>query len=192
MGVCGSTWRGSAAATWRRRAPSEGGYWMKSRRSRATTAKPSSGRWGPGRPPARGGRAVGQAATLWAGRRGGRRSAVGGGRPDWGQAPAALRRRAPGAADESWRNSSWPPPPPGSSGRSVPRPLQCLLTPARRTVARRGRGTTQPGELAQQQIPIRTFAEWNDAQPGFLEVDLVAGPLWPSRRRLLPAYPLRR
>jgi hypothetical protein len=52
--------------------------------------------------------------------------------------------------------------------------LERLLTPARRTVARRGRGTTQPGSWLKQQIPIRTFAEWDDAQPGFLEVDLVA------------------
>jgi len=25
-----------------------------------------------------------------------------------------------------------------------------------------------------QQIPIRTFAQWDEAKPGFLEVDLVA------------------
>jgi hypothetical protein len=52
--------------------------------------------------------------------------------------------------------------------------LERLLAPARHTVARRGRATTQPGSWLKQQIPIRTFAEWNDAQPGFLEVDLVA------------------
>ena len=28
--------------------------------------------------------------------------------------------------------------------------------------------------LLKQQIPIRTFQEWNEAQPGFLEADLVA------------------
>ena len=37
-----------------------------------------------------------------------------------------------------------------------------------------GRSTTQPGSWLKQQIPIRTFAEWEDPQPGFLEVDLVA------------------
>lgn len=36
-----------------------------------------------------------------------------------------------------------------------------------------GRGTTKPGSLLKSQIPIRTFADWSDAQPGFLECDLV-------------------
>ena len=39
---------------------------------------------------------------------------------------------------------------------------------------RRGLGTTKPGSLLKHAIPIRTFADWNDARPGFLEVDLVA------------------
>jgi hypothetical protein len=34
--------------------------------------------------------------------------------------------------------------------------------------------TTQPGTLLKHQIPIRTFADWDDAVPGFFEVDLVA------------------
>lgn len=38
----------------------------------------------------------------------------------------------------------------------------------------RGRATTRPGNLLKQQIKIRTFAEWNDAGPGFFEADLVA------------------
>jgi hypothetical protein len=38
----------------------------------------------------------------------------------------------------------------------------------------RGRGTTKPGTLLKGQIPVRTFADWDDARPGFLEVDLVA------------------
>ena len=52
--------------------------------------------------------------------------------------------------------------------------LERVLAPARRTQPRRGLSTTQPGAWLKQQIPIRTFAEWDDAQPGFLEVDLVA------------------
>jgi hypothetical protein len=52
--------------------------------------------------------------------------------------------------------------------------LERLLAPARRLLPRRGRSTTQPGGWLKQQIPIRTFAEWDDARPGFLEVDLVA------------------
>jgi len=38
----------------------------------------------------------------------------------------------------------------------------------------RGRSTTKPGTLLKGQIPVRTFADWDDARPGFLEVDLVA------------------
>ena len=37
-----------------------------------------------------------------------------------------------------------------------------------------GRSTTKAGTLLKEQIPIRTFAQWNEAQPGFLEADLVA------------------
>lgn len=33
---------------------------------------------------------------------------------------------------------------------------------------------TKAGPLLKQQIPIRTFPEWNEAQPGLLEIDLVA------------------
>jgi hypothetical protein len=34
--------------------------------------------------------------------------------------------------------------------------------------------TTKPGSLLKSSIPIRTFADWEEAGPGFLEVDLVA------------------
>ena len=34
--------------------------------------------------------------------------------------------------------------------------------------------TTKPGSLLKGSIPIRTFAEWNEDRPGFIEVDLVA------------------
>jgi len=37
-----------------------------------------------------------------------------------------------------------------------------------------GLSTTRAGTLLKQQIPIRTFAEWNEIRPGFLEADLVA------------------
>ena len=39
---------------------------------------------------------------------------------------------------------------------------------------RHGLSTTKSGTLLKKQIPIRTFQEWNDIQPGFLEADLVA------------------
>jgi hypothetical protein len=38
----------------------------------------------------------------------------------------------------------------------------------------RGLSTTKPGTLLKDAIPIRTFADWNEQQPGFVEVDLVA------------------
>ena len=49
-----------------------------------------------------------------------------------------------------------------------------LLTRARRAAAPRGIGTTKPGALLKHQVPLRTFAGWDDAVPGFLEADLVA------------------
>ena len=38
----------------------------------------------------------------------------------------------------------------------------------------RGISTTRAGTLLKHQIPIRTFQNWNETQPGFLEADLVA------------------
>jgi hypothetical protein len=37
----------------------------------------------------------------------------------------------------------------------------------------RGRAGTKPGSLLKSQIPVRTWAEWDDARPGFVEIDLV-------------------
>ena len=45
------------------------------------------------------------------------------------------------------------------------------LTPFR---DRRDHTTTKPGTLLRDSIPIRTFADWDDAQPGLMEIDLVA------------------
>jgi hypothetical protein len=49
-----------------------------------------------------------------------------------------------------------------------------LLKPARARHPQRGLSTTKPGTLLKKAIPVRTFADWDDAQPGFLELDLVA------------------
>ena len=38
----------------------------------------------------------------------------------------------------------------------------------------RGLSTTKPGTLLKQSIPVRTFADWNEVEPGFVEIDLVA------------------
>jgi hypothetical protein len=37
-----------------------------------------------------------------------------------------------------------------------------------------GLSTTKPGTLLKQNIPVRTFADWNEDVPGFMEIDLVA------------------
>jgi len=37
----------------------------------------------------------------------------------------------------------------------------------------KGRVCTKPGSLLKSQIPVRTWAEWDDARPGFVEIDLV-------------------
>ena len=37
----------------------------------------------------------------------------------------------------------------------------------------RGRSHTKPGSLLKSQIPIRTWSEWNENSPGFVEIDLV-------------------
>jgi hypothetical protein len=37
-----------------------------------------------------------------------------------------------------------------------------------------GLGTTKPGSLLKKLIPVRTFTEWDEERPGFLEIDLVA------------------
>lgn len=49
-----------------------------------------------------------------------------------------------------------------------------LLKPWRRLGGRRGLTTTKPGSLLKNAIPIRTFTEWQENKPGFLEMDLVA------------------
>src|SRR5271157_3251356 len=37
----------------------------------------------------------------------------------------------------------------------------------------KGRSHTKPGTLLKSQIPVRTWADWDDAVPGFVEIDLV-------------------
>ena len=38
----------------------------------------------------------------------------------------------------------------------------------------KGRSRTKPGSLLKSQIPVRTWADWDDAVPGFVEIDLVS------------------
>jgi hypothetical protein len=55
-----------------------------------------------------------------------------------------------------------------------PSTIDRLLRPWRRLGGRRPFTTTKPGGLLKGSIPIRTFADWQENQPGFLEVDLVS------------------
>ena len=48
------------------------------------------------------------------------------------------------------------------------------LLRSQRKRGQRGLSTTRVGTLLKQQIPVRTFEEWNETRPGFLEADLVA------------------
>lgn len=47
-----------------------------------------------------------------------------------------------------------------------------LLATERRVAGEKS--TTRSGTLLKRQIPIRTFSDWNDVEPGFFEADLVA------------------
>jgi hypothetical protein len=60
--------------------------------------------------------------------------------------------------------------------------LLCQMSPAtidRRLrgpkvlAGRRGTSHTKPGSLLKSQIPVRTWSEWDEAAPGFCEIDLV-------------------
>lgn len=54
-----------------------------------------------------------------------------------------------------------------------PATVDRLLVQEKRKITLKVRSRTKPGTLLKSQIPIRTFADWDNAQPGFLEIDLV-------------------
>jgi len=54
-----------------------------------------------------------------------------------------------------------------------PATIDRLLKPWRRLGGRRPFSTTKPGSLLKSAIPIRTFADWEENRPGFIEADLV-------------------
>jgi hypothetical protein len=58
--------------------------------------------------------------------------------------------------------------------RVSPATVDRLLAPERKRLMPRGRSMTRPGSLLKKQISIRTFADWSDVSPGFVEADLVA------------------
>lgn len=49
-----------------------------------------------------------------------------------------------------------------------------VLGATKKSYALKGRSTTKPGTLLRKEIPVRTFADWNEEGPGFFETDLVA------------------
>jgi hypothetical protein len=55
-----------------------------------------------------------------------------------------------------------------------PSTIDRLLRPWRQVGGRRSLSTTRPGCLLKSAIPIRTFADWQENKPGFMETDLVA------------------
>ena len=54
-----------------------------------------------------------------------------------------------------------------------PASIDRLLAKERKRHQIKGRGNTKPGTLLKNQIPIRTFSDWNEQKPGFVEIDLV-------------------
>jgi hypothetical protein len=58
--------------------------------------------------------------------------------------------------------------------RISPSTIDRLLRPYRKLGGRKPLSTTRPGSLLKSAIPIRTFADWNENRPGFMETDLVA------------------
>ena len=49
-----------------------------------------------------------------------------------------------------------------------------LLGEARRLPHHRTRGTTKPGLLLKNSIPVQVYTPWDEQAPGFIEIDLVA------------------
>lgn len=49
-----------------------------------------------------------------------------------------------------------------------------VLRTLRAKPKRHGLSTTNPATIFKNAIPLKTFSEWSEAKPGFIEVDLVA------------------
>src|SRR5467141_3963229 len=49
-----------------------------------------------------------------------------------------------------------------------------LLRSERKRMELKSRSGTKPGTLLKHQVPIRTFSDWDESKPGFLEIDLVS------------------
>jgi hypothetical protein len=55
-----------------------------------------------------------------------------------------------------------------------PATVDRLLASVKKQYQLKARSTTKPGTLLKHQIPIRTYSEWDEQRPGFVEVDLVS------------------
>jgi hypothetical protein len=54
-----------------------------------------------------------------------------------------------------------------------PATIDRRLAADRRQLELKGKAHTKPGSLLKSQIPMRTWADWDDQRPGFVEIDLV-------------------
>jgi len=57
--------------------------------------------------------------------------------------------------------------------RISPATIDRLLRSEKMKFRLKGRSLTKPGTLLKHSIPIKTFADWNEKEPGFVEADLV-------------------
>ena len=55
-----------------------------------------------------------------------------------------------------------------------PKPFTCLIAARARSAGPEGCTHTVPGSVLNHQIPMRTFADRDEREPGFFEIDLVA------------------
>jgi hypothetical protein len=62
----------------------------------------------------------------------------------------------------------------GKLRRMSPSTMDRLLKKEKESMRLKGIATTKPGTLLKRDIPIRLGQQWDDAVPGFVEVDLVA------------------
>jgi len=58
--------------------------------------------------------------------------------------------------------------------RVSPATIDRLLAEDRKRLNGISKARTRPGTLLKRQIPIKTFSDWNEQRPGFVEIDLVA------------------
>lgn len=55
-----------------------------------------------------------------------------------------------------------------------PATIDRLLAEDRKRLNGISKARTRPGTLLKSQIPVKTFSDWNEQRPGFVEIDLVA------------------